>query len=132
MKYSPLTKPFHLSLGERGEMIAWNFLRKQGYKILEKNYRCKIGEIDVVAQKNGRIVFIEIKTRAHHGFGRPEESVHAAKQKKLISLAKWYLKEKRKTDVAVSFDVLAITFQGESEPEIRLIENAFMADDCLG
>ena len=131
MTYRPLSKPFHISLGERGEMIAWGYLVKQGYKILEKNYRCKIGEIDVIAERERRITFIEIKTRRHHGFGRPEESVHAFKQRKLIQLAQWYLKEKRKTEAAISFDVLAITFPEEGVPEIRLIPNAFSADDSL-
>ena len=112
-------------------MIAWNYLVKQGYRILEKNYRCRIGEIDVVAQKNKRLAFIEIKTRRHTGFGRPEEAVHAAKQKKLIQLAQWYLKDKKKGDVPVSFDVLAITWNSTQDPEMRLIENAFSADRFL-
>ena len=124
---SHVKQPFHLSLGERGEMVAWNYLAKQGYKILEKNYRCKIGEIDVVAQKEKKLSFIEIKTRAHHGFGRPEESVHPIKQRKLIQLAKWYLKDKRKEEASVSFDVLAITWKENEEPDMRLIENAFDA-----
>ena len=123
-----LPASFRLSLGDRGEMIAWDYLLKHGYKILEKNYRCKIGEIDVVGEKEGRLRFIEIKTRTHAGFGRPEEAVHFFKQKKLIQLARWYLKEKKKKDVPVSFDVVAIMLKGPSAPEIRLIEDAFGAD----
>ncbi len=122
------TSAFHLSLGKRGEMIGWNYLLEEGYRILDKNYRCKIGEIDVVAQKKGRIVFIEIKTRRSLGFGGPEESVHPAKQRKLVQLALWYLKEKRMEDAACAFHVLAITFKENKEPEIRFIEDAFTAD----
>ncbi len=118
-------KPFHLSLGERGEMIGWDYLVKNGFKILEKNYRCVLGEIDVVAKKDGRLRFIEIKTRSSHQFGRPEESVHYFKQRKLLQLAQWYLKEKRRSDISISFDVLSISWALPQEPEIRLIENAF-------
>jgi putative endonuclease len=128
-KFKSQPKPFHLSLGERGEMVAWNFLARAGYKILEKNYRCKIGEMDVVAEKNGRISFIEIKTRSDLFFGLPEESVHPAKQRKLVQLAKWYLKDKRIENVPVSFEVLAIVWKGKEEPQIRLIENAFDVEE---
>ena len=119
--------PFRLSLGRRGEMIGWNYLRKHGFEILDKNYRCKIGEIDVVAKKQGKIVFVEIKTRQFLGFGRPEEAVHPAKQKKLIRLAAWYLKEKKWDEAACSFHVLAILLKENEEPEIQLIEDAFTA-----
>ena len=127
---TPNADNFRLSLGQRGEMFAWAYLMRQGYKLLEKNYRTKIGEIDVIAQKKGRIAFIEIKTRtAGSRFGLPEEAVHAIKQKKLIRLAQWYLKQKKCYDTSVSFDVLALTWHEEGQPEIRLIENAFTADD---
>ena len=130
MKLSPRPGPFRLSLGDRGEMAAWTFLIKQGYKIKEKNYRCKLGELDVVAEKAGRLVFVEIKTRSEgSGFGRPEESVQVAKQRKLLKLAAWYLKEKKKWGTPVSFDVLAVTWKQAKGPEFRLIPNAFMADD---
>lgn len=117
-------KPFRLTLGERGEMIGWGYLVRQGYKILEKNFRCPLGEIDVIAMKNHRIVFIEIKTRTSDRFGRPEEAVNHRKQKKMGDLAEWYMKSRR-LSTPVSFHVLAITLQGQKEPEIKLIENAF-------
>ena len=120
-----MSGPFRLPLGRRGEMVAWHFLTQRGYKILEKNYRCKLGEIDVVAEKKSRTAFVEIKTRRTWDFGRPEESVHAAKQRKLVRLAEWYLREKKKSDSLVSFDVVAVTWKESGEPEIRLIENAF-------
>ncbi len=129
MRLAPRKVPFRLSLGDRGEMVAWNFLTQRGYKILEKNYRCRLGEIDVVAEKKSKIVFVEIKTRTTHAFGSPEESVHRAKQRKLLQLAEWYLREKGKSDSLVSFDVVGITWQGSQEPEIRLIENAFDANE---
>ncbi|MBI3316498.1 MAG: YraN family protein [Candidatus Omnitrophica bacterium] len=125
MKLSPHPKPFHLSLGERGEMMAWHYLIQQGYKIIEKNYRCPLGEMDVIAQKKGYLCFIEIKTRSGRVLGYPEEAVSLPKQKKLIRIAEWYLKEIRKGDLRVSFDVLAITLNENENPQFRLIENAF-------
>ena len=107
-------------------MIACEYLRKQGYRILEKNFRCKIGEIDVIAEKDKRLRFVEIKTRSGDVFGMPEEAVHAAKQKKLIMLAEWYMKEIQKTGTSFSIDVVAIDMNSESEkPAVRLIQDAF-------
>ncbi len=129
MKLSPQKKAFHLSLGDRGEMVAWGHLLNKGYKILEKNYRCPLGEIDIVAEKNKRIFFIEVKTRASSQFGTPQESVHDAKQKKIIRVAEWFLKEKRWMDRAVSFEVIAIDWQMD-QPAIRHIENAFSLESA--
>lgn len=128
MKYSPLKKPFRLSLGERGEMIAHGYLVRAGYKILEKNYGCKLGEIDVIAEKNGRIIFFEVKTRGQERFGPPEESVHPEKQRRLVRLAQWYLKEKKAPEHRAGFGVIAIRMREAGGPEIRLIEDAFAAD----
>lgn len=128
MKLSIKKQPFSFSLGERGEVIAWDYLLQKGFQILEKNYRCVIGEIDVIASKNGRLHIIEIKTRTHHRYGSPEESVGSVKQKKLVQLAKWYLKSKGLSEKTVSFDVLAITLSRSSDPRVRFIENAFTLD----
>ena len=130
MNLSPRKEPFHLPLGRRGEMIAWQELVRRGYQILEKNYRCALGEIDIVAQKNKTLVFVEVKTRSQDDFyGIPEEAVHAAKQRKLLRLASYYLKAKKKTGTAVQFEVLAVVWKRNGEHEIRLIENAFEAGD---
>ncbi|MFZ5802130.1 MAG: YraN family protein [Candidatus Omnitrophota bacterium] len=122
-------RPFKLPTGVRGEMIGWHYLRHAGFRILEKNYRCVIGEIDVVAEKKGRLCFIEIKTRTGERFGRPEEAVTAAKQAKLIRLAEWYLKEHPRRDPKIAFHVLAVRMQGAAEPQIRLFEDAFQATE---
>ncbi|MSR77079.1 MAG: YraN family protein [Candidatus Omnitrophica bacterium] len=134
MKLKPSSKPFRYTLGDRGEAAACSYLKKQGYKILEKNYRCTIGEIDLIVQKDGRIIFVEIKTRSNDHFGRPEESVHAAKQKKLIRLAQWYLKTHPSfASQPAGFDVIAVSGSldaglssvGRGAPEIRHIPQAF-------
>ena len=129
MKLSPKNTPFRLTLGQRGEMAVWHFLVKEGYKILEKNYQCNLGEIDVVAEKGGRIRFIEVKTRTSDRFGSPEEAVTLTKQKKLSKLASFYLKEKQKIDSPVSFEVAAVHWSRESAPQIKIIENAFVDED---
>lgn len=126
MKLSLKNKKFELSLGARGEMIAFGFLKDKGYKILEKNYTCRLGEIDAIIRDRHTIVFVEIKTRKSDHFGRPEEAVHLYKQRKIIKVAHWYLKEKRMEDVAVAFAVVAISWN-EGEPEVRFIPNAFDA-----
>lgn len=117
-----------IQLGQKGEQLAWDYLVKKGYRILDKNYRCRLGEIDVVAEKGRRITVIEIRTCSGERFGRPEESIGAVKQRKLVRLAEWYLKDKKKMGCRVSFDVVAVTFRGNEFQEIRLIENAFSAD----
>jgi len=127
---SPKNRPFYISLGDRGEMIAWNYLRQRGYKILEKNYRCRLGEIDIVAKRSRRIVFIEVKTRSDGRFGTPGESVHVRKQKKLARLAQWYLKEKKIHDVPISFDVVSVLWD-QANPQIQLIQDAFSMEETF-
>lgn len=114
-----------MTLGTRGEMAGTAFLARSGYEILETNYRCLAGEIDVVAKRGSRLAFVEIKTRRNHERGAPEEAVHEAKQRKLIMLARAYLKEKGCAEMPVSFDVLALTWAEGGEPEFRLIRDAF-------
>ena len=125
MRFSPKAGSFKLTLGERGEMAAWGYLLENGYKILEKNYRCKIGEIDVIARKGKRLVFIEVKTRISERYGPPEESVHRMKQKKIAQTAQWYRKEKGLMESPVSVEVIAIDWREGGEPVIRLIADAF-------
>ena len=114
-----------MSLGKLGENAAAGYLRQKGYRILEQNYRCKIGEIDIVAEKSGRILFIEIKTRRSDHYGAPEESVHTLKQKKILRAAEWYLKEHKATDRPVGFEVISVLWHDGRNPEIRYIPNAF-------
>lgn len=114
-----------LQLGQRGEALAWNFLRKRGYSILEKNYRTPFGEIDIIARKGSVTVFLEVKTRRDHRFGFPAESVDWRKQQKMIRVAEAYLQAKGLENRAARFDILAITWDGKSEPDFSLLEDAF-------
>jgi len=113
-----------ISTGKDGEQIAVAYLKKQGYRIYETNFRCPLGEIDIIAREKDELVFIEVKTRKSRQLGYPEQAVGAAKQKKLSQLALWYLQKKKLTDTNARFDVIGITLLPAGN-EIKLIKNAF-------
>lgn len=114
-----------LQFGRNGELAAIKFLKKKGYRILEKNFRSKVGEIDVIAEQAGVIVFIEVKARSDHEFGHPFEALTPAKQKKIIQTAQSFLARKRITDKPMRFDVVALTSDPADSWKIELLENAF-------
>lgn len=118
------TKMTRRELGGAGEELAAAALKRQGYKIVERNYVTPLGEIDLIAKQKGFLVFIEVKTRQSGRFGTPAEAVHPAKQAKLRRLADYYLKQRRLGEVPVRFDVVGITFSGGT-PAIEIIVNAF-------
>ena len=99
-------------------------MKEKGYRILEVNYRCPIGEIDIVARDKNELVFIEVKTRKSGALGYPEQAVGVKKQKKISQLALWYLQEKKINDANARFDVVAILMLPAGQ-DIRLIRNAF-------
>lgn len=78
-------------LGKIGEEFAANLLELQGYRILERNFRCRMGEIDLIAEKDGEISFVEVKTRRSARFGRPAEAVSPEKQRRMRKAAEFYL-----------------------------------------
>jgi putative endonuclease len=114
-----------LILGQSGEEIAAAFLRKKGYRVLARNVRTPSGEIDIVARE-GRIVrFVEVRSRTGpEGTLRALESVDSRKQRRLVRLASWYLKEKRLQGCRVRFDVVAVVF-GDAGPLVTLVRDAF-------
>ena len=77
--------------GSRGELLAAGYLRRQGYTILRTNWRCRRGEIDIIARDGATLVFVEVRTRRSTNLGSPEESVTPAKQRRLAELAQTYL-----------------------------------------
>ena len=131
MKLTPHPGSFRLSLGTRGEISACGFLKKHGYEILEKNYKCKLGEIDLICRRQGRLAFIEIKTRTSVQYGTPQEAVNLQKQEKIFKVAQYYMKEKKLTKIPVAFDVVAILWKEGQAPEMRLIVDAFEKADEL-
>ena len=111
--------------GILGEKLARDFLKKQGYRIQETNYRCSEGEIDIVAKHKDSLAFIKVRTRKSLEFGSPEESVTAAKKEKLVTLALTYLQTHGNLPPFWRIDVIAIELnQRGKASRIELIENA--------
>ena len=113
-----------ITTGKEGEKIAAEYLKKNGYQIIEINYRCPIGEIDIIAKEKNDLVFVEVKTRKSIELGYPEQAVGMRKQKKMSQLALWYLQKRKIADTNARFDVVAITLIPEKN-EVKLIQNAF-------
>lgn len=95
-------------LGSWGEQVALEHLEARGYKILEQNWRCRLGEIDIVAQEKEIIVFVEVKTRRGRGFGLPEEALTPKKAQRLLDLGQQYLMKKNIVDVEWRIDLVAV------------------------
>jgi putative endonuclease len=106
-------------LGKLGEAMACDFLKKQGYKILDQNYRTRGGEIDIVAKEGETIVFVEVKTRATKTFGLPEEAIDNRKQHKLALTAEHYLAVHRFYGQNYRIDSIGILFGGGEIREMR-------------
>ena len=117
---------FRKLLGKEGEDRAANFLARQGYKILERNYRTRAGEIDLIALHEGMVVFVEVKTRTSNAFGAPELAVTLQKQQRMVKAALGYLRYKKLHQVPCRFDVVEISTAAEKE--VELIQNAFEMD----
>lgn len=110
--------------GLQGEKLAGSYLRKQGYRILEQNYRCRFGEIDLIAWDGNTMVFIEVKTRTTTDYGLPQEAVNREKQRRLSRLATYYLMSHNLTEVDCRFDVVAIILS-ENGNKVEVIKDAF-------
>jgi putative endonuclease len=108
--------------GFKYEKIAKKYLLDNNYKILEENFISKFGEIDIIAAKDGKLHFIEVKGRKNITHGYPREAVNFSKQKKLRSAAKYYFMLKGKDDYFCQFDIIEIIFE---DRELNHIENAF-------
>ncbi len=112
--------------GARGEQCAVEYLREHGYRILERNYRCPLGEMDIIAREGKTVVFIEVKTRSSERFGAPQEAVGSQKQHRMTAIALYYLKAQGHLGGPARFDVVAVSL-GEGEQKVTLFKNAFDA-----
>jgi putative endonuclease len=112
------------SLGKKGEELAAAHLRMLQYKILERNYQCAAGEVDIIAKDHHTLVFVEVKTRSNRNYGPPAEAVDARKQRQLSKVALTYLKQKKLIDIPARFDVVAIEVL-PCEHQIEVIRDAF-------
>ncbi len=113
-------------IGAIGEEIVVSLLEEKGVTVLERNFRCRFGEIDVIARDGDKLVFIEVKTRKSRKYGVPEEAVDYRKQRKLRSLAAYYLAKHAVRASGCRFDVYSVCLNKDDTLEsVRVLENCF-------
>lgn len=122
VKMPPLTSKM---AGVVGEELAHCYLIKEGYKVLLKNYRSVLGEIDLIAKEGEVLVFVEVKTRQTLEAGLPAEAVTFFKQRQIIKSAQCYLKQFRLEETPCRFDVVSVILGSQEESRIELIRDAF-------
>src|SRR5689334_13579858 len=114
----------NLATGNYGEELACKFLKEKGYKILERNYRIRGGEIDIITREEDYLVFVEVKTRYSHDFGLPEESITPWKIKALLKTALFYIQRIHWGDKGYRLDLVTVDFSFDPQkPEIKLIKD---------
>jgi len=111
--------------GKLGEIIAAKYFEEHNYEIVEKNYRYKHGEIDLICRKEGILIFVEVKSRFSLQYGEPEYGVTKAKQRQVRKMAAAYFYDKGIDECECRFDVIAILFDGNKDYTLNHIENAF-------
>jgi putative endonuclease len=112
-------------LGEKGEELAAAFLRRRGYSLLVRNYRCLCGEIDLIARDRDTVVFVEVKGKSSARFGSPLEAVTAHKRRRLVRAAAYYLTSCGLSKALTRFDVVGVRWTAEGTPEIAIVKDAF-------
>lgn len=113
------------TLGVFGEDCAAKFLEDKGYTIVARNFRIRSAEIDIIAQIDDVIIFVEVKARSSIRHGLPVEAVNVRKQKKIIEAASVFLQDEKFCECACRFDVVEVYLRGEHVEELNHIENAF-------
>jgi putative endonuclease len=120
----PLGKSPNRQKGDSGEVLAYHFLRKNGYKIVARKYKRRSGEIDLIGWDNDILSFIEVKFRTHLDHGRPEEAVRRHKQQQICRVAREYRNSHNLHDINYRYDIVSIHGSGES-PRLHIIKGAF-------
>ena len=120
-----------VSRGAAGEILAARYLRKQGYELVEVNYRSRFGEIDIIAEYDGFLAFVEVKTRGEAAYYKPREAVTYSKQQKIIRTAMGYLAT-HPTDLQPRFDVIEVYMDGSAPLKAKYIEHIENAFDTSG
>ncbi|MEL7237638.1 MAG: YraN family protein [Planctomycetota bacterium] len=119
-------RPKNPTLGQQGEAAAARFLRKQGLKIVERNWTCPGGEVDVIAREKAVLVFIEVKTR-RGGPVTPQEQVNPDKERRVSRAADFYLRRWPEEEwPLVRFDIVAVSWPDDDEPQIEWLRDAFV------
>ncbi len=115
---------FNRIKGDKGESFTAKQLKKRGYKIVECNYSCRFGEIDIIARNKEYICFVEVKTRSSNGWGRPAEAVDYRKQQRILITAQHYLAS-APSNLQPRFDVAEVITEDDGIKDFNYIENAF-------
>ncbi|MEE4253346.1 MAG: YraN family protein [Desulfuromusa sp.] len=118
-----------LALGAWGEAQAVEYLRLQGMKIVQCNYRTPVGEIDIIAKNKKFLIFVEVKTRRGFAFGSPQEAVGQRKQRQIIRTCQWYLQEHKCGKLQPRFDVVAVLPEKNGTAQITHLADAFSLSD---
>lgn len=118
-------KKGNLTIGDRGESIAVTYLQGQGLSIVERNFRCVCGEVDIIARDGRAIVFVEVKCRNNDDYGPPQLAVTPFKQRQISKAALVWLSKRRLFEADARFDVVAIVLRDHDLPQIEHIRNAF-------
>lgn len=113
-----------IALGKFGEELALRRIKHLGYTKIVRNFRCPLGEVDIIARDGDTLVFMEIKTRKGRSIGYAKEAVNAKKKRQISKVALAYMKSRDCSDLRARFDVVAISL-GRGKPEIEVIKNAF-------
>lgn len=116
-------------LGDHGEALAAGHLERAGLTILDRNWRCPLGEIDIVARHKDCVAFIEVKTRRHMEMGHPLEAVTPRKMRQVVRCAKAWLQDHPDSGLQPRFDAIGIILSGDS-PQIEWVQGAFGEDGC--
>lgn len=119
-------KNFNKDIGALGENLAKNFLIGNGYTILDNNFTCKLGELDLIVQKKNIISFVEVKTRYYFNYGLPMESITFSKRKKIFLVSSYYIQKYNLKDYYFSYDIVEIFFNKyNNKYKINFIKDAF-------
>jgi len=111
--------------GALGEKIAQDFLKKRGYRIVETNYRCRRGEIDIVARKKDCLIFVEVRTKRSLEFGSPEESITQSKMSRMRASAAYYRQSHERLPESWRIDLVAVVLDKMGKPtRVELVEGA--------
>ena len=110
-------------IGKEGERVACLYLRQHGYALIERNWRCRFGEIDIIARDGGTLAFVEVKRRSGSGYGGAEGALTLRKQRRIVTAARMYLPQTQ-SDLPVRFDLVAM-----EEGRMTLLKNAFQLEE---
>lgn len=123
-----MTDPRHLR-GAQGEEAAVQALQRQGYRVVERNFSCRAGELDIIAEQGDVLCFVEVRTRRRNGLVSPASSITRSKRLRLLRAAQYFCKTRGVRERAMRFDVVSVSHDGHKELAVEIIPNAF---DAMG